>query len=216
MDQTSESRYDPLSIIHASTMSVEEGMEYLLSYCKPTMPYHDYAALRALPYADDIHHLRAWLTDVLTTEPPSDDIRAFFFGLYEPYLDDGLPACQFYVSGSARYDPDDRACEWAVWEEDSYTPQKRYADSPVLTQLYRLVKAPDEETSLLRYETDEAEFILNLGYVMLVVKDFCRSVAPELFLGRANERAIAMGYDSGDLIPIGVMKRQGFQALEWT
>jgi hypothetical protein len=209
--------YDQLGVIQVSTLSVVEGMTLLLDFCQAALPLHDYETLRALPYDADSLSLRAWLTDVLTTEPPASEIRAFFFGLYEPYLEDGAPACQMYVSGSTRYDPQDRSGEWATWNADTYNPEKRYADSPVLTQLYRLVQPRDEIQDIgFHDESHDAEFLLNLGYAMLIVKNLCCSLPPALFLGQATERAVAMGYDSGDLIPMGMITPQGFRPLPWT
>jgi hypothetical protein len=176
-----------------SASNIKMGMNQLLDYCEQKRSDPIWATIRSLDFEGEIPKLRTWLENVLSSESPSKEIIAFWFGLFNPILDDGKPSCGLYVSGSTQFDPDDETGDWAAWEDDSYLPVKRYANSKILHEIYRYVSENDNVS-------DFAEYILALGYSCLAVKDICHPINPKLLLGDRERRDIAVGFDSGDFI----------------
>ena len=148
--------------------------------------------------------MQVWLRDVLSAEPPSPDVKAFWFGIFNPDVD-GEVSCGFYVSGpTSDYIPD--TLDWACWTAETYLPQGRYAPSHILGVLYRTSQGI-EDAGLL------GEYTLCLGYVCLVVAEIARSLASDLFLGNAAARPVAVGFDDGDGLLLGNIGQTGWLAI---
>ncbi len=174
-----------------SGSGVVDGMADLIGYCEKKKRNAVWKEIRQLNFNDDVGRLREWLVKVLSAEPPANEIKAFWFGLFNPVLDDGRVSCCLYVSGSTRFDE----LDWACWADDSYVPDGRYADSKVLDEIYSLTNEKGVR--------DIAEYVLCLGYACLAVKYLCETVPLNLLLGSKDRRAVAVGFDSGDEILIG-------------
>jgi hypothetical protein len=175
-----------------SASSIRNGMTQLLDYCEAASPSPAWSSIRRLDFEGDSADLRLWLEKVLSTEPPSQDINAFWFGVFNPVLENGETSCGMYISGSTAFDPEDETGEWAVPSDESYLPEERYATSSILREVYRLVN----KNSV----ADIGEYVLCLGYACLAIATIIRSLSPRLLLGERKARAIAVGFDSGDFI----------------
>ena len=173
--------------------NVAIGMNRLLDYCEKKSSDSVWKTIRSLDFKSEIPKLRLWLEDVLSSELPSDEINVFWFGLFNPILDNGESSCGLYISGSTKFDPHDETGNWATWQDDSYFPEKRYAKSKILHEMYHLVS---ENANVSNF----AEYILALGYSCFVVKDLCHSINLKLLLGDRKRRDVAVGFDSGDFI----------------
>ena len=173
-----------------SGSGVADGMMGLIGYCEKKKPNVVWKKIRRLNFRD-AEGLREWLVELLSAEPPANEIKAFWFGLFNPALDDGRVSCCLYVSGSTRFDEAD----WACWADDSYAPDGRYADSKVLDEIYSLTNE--------KGVGDIGEYVLCLGYACLAVKHLCETIPSELLFGSRGTRAVAVGFDSGDEILIG-------------
>jgi len=193
--------FDEVARITSSAVSVTDGMHALIDFVTQEKPGHKWSELRSLDYQADSLIVRDWLKSVLTKEPPSAKVKAYWFGIFNPIVNDEA-SCGFYLMGSTEYTPDD--FDWACWDDDSYLPKMRYAPSQVLPVIYRTVMSDEDEESL-------GEYTLCLGYVALVVAEMARSLKPELFLGKANKRVVAVGYDEGDGIVLGVFNKAGWE-----
>jgi hypothetical protein len=174
-----------------SGSGVADGMMDLIEYCAKKKRNVVWKEIRQLNFDEDVEKLREWLVDALSAEPPANEIKAFWFGLFNPVLDDGRVSCCLYVSGSTRFDESD----WACWADDSYVPDGRYADSKVLDEIYSLTNE--------KGVGDIGEYVLCLGYACLAVKHLCETVPTELLLGSRDTRGVTVGFDSGDEILIG-------------
>jgi hypothetical protein len=174
-----------------SRNGVVDGMTDLIGYCEKKKPNVVWKKIRKLNFRDDVERLQEWLVEVLTMEPPANEIKAFWFGLFNPVLDDGRVSCCLYVSGSTRFNEVD----WACWRDDSYVPDGRYADSKVLDEIYSLTNE--------KGVGDIGEYVLCQGYACLAVKHLCETIPKELLLGSKGKRSVAVGFDSGDEILIG-------------
>ena len=176
-----------------SATGVKTGMNQLLDYCEKKSSDPVWTTIRSFDFESEIPKLRMWLENVLSNETPSNEINAFWFGLFNPVLESGITSCGMYVSGSTQFDPDDETSDWACWEDDTYLPEKRYADSRILREIYRLVSDNDNVSVF-------AEYILAFGYSCLVINDICNAINPRLLLGNRKRRDFAVGFDSGDFI----------------
>src|SRR5215216_5601249 len=114
-------------------------MSQLVNYCDVNFPNSLWVKIRNLDFESDITKLKSWLENVLSNEPPSQEINGFWFGLYNPVLDNGEVSCRLYISGSTKFSREDETGDWAAWDESSYIPEGRYADSNVLHQIFRLI-----------------------------------------------------------------------------
>ena len=195
--------YDEMARIVASEMSIEEGVVALIDGCAARCPDNIWESLRTFDFAADIAALHAWVAQTVSYEPPAKEINAFWFGLFNPILEDGADSCCLYISGSTRYSPTD--VDSFVWKDDSYLPTAKYADSKVLKDIYRSTQDPSKgECGIL------AEYMLCLGYSALVLHDFFRSADTKLTLGESVERIVVVGFDAGDYIELGKINHNGW------
>jgi hypothetical protein len=174
-----------------SNSNVGVGMSQLLDYCESNLPNSVWASIRQLDFESDTAKFRTWLGKVLSSEPPSSAINAFWFGLFNP-VRNGETSSDLYISGSTKFDPSDESGDWATWDDNSYLPEARYANSHVLKEIYRLVSKTEVAA--------EGEYILCLGFAGLAVKQIVKLLSQELLLGDRERRDLAVGFDSGDFI----------------
>jgi hypothetical protein len=150
-------------------------------------------------YPGDCAYLKKWLHDLLESEPPGENIRAFWFGVFDEAEPGGLAYTRLYLGGSEVYDPDDETAEWAC--SLGYLPRGRFADSLVLRSVSIILRSVNEEISWL------GSYALPLGYVSLVIAEACRQLPRDVLLGRRTSRAAAVGFDSGDSVTIPLITR---------
>lgn len=177
---------------------VPAGMEELIAWCARHRPHRSWPALRRINWAADVKRLERWLTGVLRDQPPPATIDGLYFGLFNPTSDEGAPSADLYVAGNP-YDAEDPdwICDPAWW------PAARYAGSKALARLYRVAYA-DGASGL----GNDAEYPLGLGYAVLAVGHLCRTLGETLLSGGAQRRAVATGFDSGDVLQLGALDRR--------
>jgi hypothetical protein len=178
--------FDYIEELTKSSPTVSVGMSQLLDYCELKTPNHLWSVVRGLDFERDTKKLRVWLEHVLLSEPPSDDIKGFWFGLFNP-VKDGEVSCALYISGSITYSDEPG---WAVWNDTSYLPKDKYADSIVLHEIYRIL----EKNNMFGDE----EYVLCLGYACLAINAIYESAGLKRL-----DRPVAVGFDSGDYIILG-------------
>lgn len=175
------------------------GVKRLLDHCNGLCPSAVWSEIAGMDFAADSAYLRRWLHDLLETEPPGENIVAFWFGLFDETAPDGGAFARLYLSGSESYDPDDSNSEWAC--SPTYFPNGRYADSAVLRSIPTVLRGVEEEISWL------GSYVLPLGYASLAIADACRRLPPNTVLGSRASRAVAVGFDSGDFITLPAISR---------
>ena len=139
---------------------------------------------------------------------PTVTLKGIWFGLFNPCPDGRNPVADIYVCGSERFDPDPDDNSWAVGPD--WWPDKRYAESVVLADIYRLsfrqrASAADQKGCL----GNDAEYPLVLGYGAFAVRELLGQVAPSLLLGRSDSLGVAVGFDSGDFVVVGRLVLDG-------
>ena len=179
-----------IQAVLSDSRSIRPGVNFLLEYCAKVCESPAWKQISELNFEKDGLVLQQWLNKTLTHHPPAENIRAFWFGLNNPILNDGETSCGLYVSGSTRFDANDETGDWACLKDDSYLPEGSYAKSRILHEIYFLVN---------QYEVGElGEYILCLGYACLAVKSACQSIDKRFLLGLYGPRPVAVGFDSGD------------------
>jgi hypothetical protein len=178
---------------------IRKGMATLLDLCNRVQPASVWHPLLHLDYENDARRRTDWLRNLLTEEPPLADINGLWFGLYNPYLRDGLATSCLYLAGSRRFDSHKDPREWACRAE--YLPEGRYSSSSILKTIYRTVNA--ERSGV----TGLGEYTLCLGFSCLLVAEWCRGPMRAKLLGSAPLRGVAVGFDSGDAVLIDVLTR---------
>jgi hypothetical protein len=147
-----------------------------------------------LDFEQDVDHQYKWFQDLLVTEPPPDNIEAFWFGLFTQPLKNGKVICTLYVIGSPVFNMDDDTGDWACITNESYVPKGRFATSAILQEIYLLVTQGGKATK------EVGEYVLCLGYACLTVKAICQTMNRKLLFGERASRFVAIGFDEGDFI----------------
>jgi len=197
-----EAAFRRIECLLASECGVSAGMASLLDLCAERVPDEVWSAVGEISFETDAANLQRWLERVLALEPPPDRIEAFWFGLFDAEIGDGRETCVLYLSGAARFDPGGDSADWACQTPDSYLPEERYAESAVLDRIHQAVQGSKVASF--------AEWVLCLGYASLVVQRMCQTIDPGLLLRRRASRAVAVGWDDGDWIVLGVMDQSGW------
>ncbi|MGO9010730.1 MAG: hypothetical protein ACLQPN_11565 [Bryobacteraceae bacterium] len=200
MDFSEADTYGVVSGLMRYDVDAVSGVKRLIEHCNGLLPGAVWSEIAALNFAKDSDDLKQWLHDLLETEMPEDSITAFWFGLFDEARTDGRCFTRLYLSGSASYDPDDKAANWAC--SAAYVPKGRYADSQVLRSMSAIMGVAGGEASRL------GSYVLPLGYASLAVAEACRRLPRHLLLGGRTSRAAAVGFDSGDFITLPLINRQ--------
>lgn len=194
----------------AAERPVAESMARLIDECEAAHPHADWPRFRELDYAD-LTNVVEWIEAPFEFEPPECRLRGLWFGLHNPYSDDGTPVIDLRVSGSARYDPADVNLGWAVRPE--WEPEYAGAGSAVLAEIYRIAYRPKASAEERKGRlSDDAEYPLCLGYGAFAVRDALGQVDAALLLGHADSLGVAVGFDSGDFVRLGEFGPDGLSA----
>jgi len=185
--------------------AVRAGMLDLLRLCAKAVPSPVWSRFRKLDFERDQQSLSTWLRKLLKSEPPPTSITGLCFGLFNPILKDGKPTSCLYLAGSERFERRLKNPDWAC--DPEYFPEGRYSSSKVLTKIYRDANAAIYSDANVPAEVGaQAELALCLGYSCLVVADWCRGPLRPALFGDAPLRGVAVGFDSGDLVLIDVLR----------
>jgi hypothetical protein len=190
----------------AAERSVRESMDRVIAECAKGHPHEDWEKLRALPY-EDLDHLRKWVVTPFRLDPPQCALAGLWFGLFQPIYMEKVVA-DIYVCGSTRFDPNPLDNSWAG--DPEWVPEHRNARSTVLAQIYEIAYREDGMGNDLG---NDAEYPLCLAYGGLAVRDLLRAIDPSIFLGSSPSLGIAVGYDSGDSVLVGMLSRTGLAAV---
>ena len=196
--------HDEVVAVLASDISLAEGMARLIDFCADQESWRGWLALRQLDFAADERRLKRWLVGVLTKEPPQKSVKAYWFGIFNPIVEDKA-TCGMYLAGSKIFDAADETFDWACGPD--YFPNGRYAESQVLDEIYR--KVDKAKGSVSEY----GEYVLCLGFGGLIIKTLANTIDVETWLGNLNSRAVAIGFDSGVGILMGSITKNGWQPI---
>ena len=152
--------------------------------------------LQVLDVAAEIQRLESWLHSVLVQSPPQQALRGLRFGLFHPEVA-GRPSCDLYLAGSRAFDEDSD-----VWARDPVYLAATNPHSQVL-----------DELSLIALDDHFAEHgpvvHLCLWFALLAVAELCRRNSAVLG-PPGRRRGVAVGFDGGDLITVGVFAKSRF------
>ncbi len=193
--------HDKVAAVLGSRVGVDDGMSLLIDYCAEQEPWHGWNALRKLDFDSDQQNLKQWLHQLLTHEPPPNEVNAFWFGLFNPVIS-GKSTCVLYLAGTETYDRNDEDFEWAC--DPAWFPSERYAESQVLDAIYKQLNTASDAVS-------SYEYVLCLGYAGLVVNHLAANLPLSKWLGEKSSRALAIGFDSGVGILPGSFTKQGWK-----
>jgi len=189
--------FDEIERVVKSALPVAEGLRRVIQFCERTRPHEDWAALRALDVDADLPRLHEWLQSILRTTPPPAQTTGLWFGLFNPGFGDGGVTADLHVIG-APYSSEDH--DWIFrerWGQD--TPD---AESAVLDAIYQ--RAYGSKDGL----ENDAEYPLCLAYAALAIRHLAQTMGPAL-LRDAEQRVLCVGFDSGDSLCIGAIRKEG-------
>jgi hypothetical protein len=193
---------DKIYRLISSRKSTVESLQSYFKFCERHFPAPLWQRLIKSDLEGDLSKLVTWLDGVLTAEPPKR-ITAFWFGMFNPYVNQKV-SCGLYVAGSLKYRKDIND-DIDAFVGPAYFPERRYAESHVLAEIYRLTSRSKMA------KCDAAEEFGCLGFSAISVSHLMRTVNQRLLLGKARERGVVVGFDSGDCLKIGTIDyRHGF------
>lgn len=195
--------HDTVAAVLSTPIAVDDGMSLLIDYCAEHEPWQGWDVLRKLEFESDQLNLKRWLEDLLTQEPPPDDVNAFWFGLFNPVIK-GKSTCGLYAAGTKTFDREDEDFEWAC--DPAWLPDGRYAKSQILNDIYQRVNKAKDSVSSYQY-------VLCLGYAGLVLNQLATTLPLSTWLGKESSRALAIGFDSGAGILLGSFTKQGWNRV---
>ncbi len=172
------------------SIAVRPGMNYLLEYCGKVCDSPVWKKISGMEFEKDANSIQHWLNKTLDHQPPPENIRAFWFGLNNPVLNDGETSCCLYLSGSVQFDMNDQTATWACLSDDSYMPRDSYAKSTILHEMYYLTNQHEVG--------DLGEYMLCLGYACLAILSALKTVDGRFLLNLSGRRPVAVGFDKGD------------------
>ena len=176
-----------------STCTVSDGMQRLIRYCSSAHPNPGCKLFDELDIDEDLARLEAWLSTAFTEEPPPDHVPGLWFGLTDVDRR-GEPTLDMHVSGG--YPDDEGPLDRVIG--GSWEPRDEFAHSRVLDQLHRIAHAEEAQGP-----------DLTLAYGALVVRWLAMTLDPQLLLGGAPQRLVAVGFDDGDSIGVGTLRPDG-------
>jgi len=179
-----------------SGKSAADALRSFFKFCERNFPDALWQRLMVSDVDSDLSKLVMWLHDVLDAEPPRR-ITAFWFGMFNPYVNKKV-SCGLYVAGSSKYREGVNE-DIDAFVSPVYFPERRYADSQVLAEIYRLTSRSKLE------KRHAAEEFGCLGFTAIAVSHLLRTVDARLLLGKCRERGVVVGFDSGDALKIGTI-----------
>jgi hypothetical protein len=181
-----------------AALSIKMGL--VIDACESGVKHPDWSKLRALPY-DDLGAMQAWIRRPFEQEPPTVTLAGLWFGMFNPVYH-GRPVVDVYLAGSTEFSLDEGNIEWAC--RPAYWPENRSACSEILSSIYRIAYTPEKGLG------NNAEWSLCLAYGAFLVRYLLDRVEPNLIVGGGNPVGVAVGFDSGDFIVLGMLTRHGF------
>jgi len=185
-----------------SKRTLHESMDRIIAKCAKGRRHDDWERLAALPY-DNLDGLREWIERPFREEPSKRKLAGLWFGLFNPVYT-AKPVADIYVCGSTRFNPSPDDSSWAVGPE--WWPENRYAHSSVLARIYKIAYRKNGLGN-------DAEYSLCLAYGGLAVRDLLHEADPSVLLRSSSSLGIAVGFDSGDFVLVGKLKKTGLVAL---
>lgn len=189
------------SIVDDAT-DIGDGVSALVDMCQQHHDWDGWSRVREFDYFEDKQRLERWLKRVLKNQPPTRTIKAFWFGLYNPLVS-RKPTSDVYLSGSREFTASETDFEWACGP--AYFPNQRYAKSKALRHIYATVSEGGEGIPTL------GEYVVCLGYAAIAIKLLASELDSKLWLGTLKQRAVAVGFDSGDGMLLGYLTPDGWQ-----
>ena len=128
--------YSQLEIVRSLIVArqrIELAWDELVTALKTDSQSEFWVSVQSISVGPDVANLESWLLDLLASEPPSDSINGLWFGLFNPTDDAGQPTAGLYLAGADCFSREDH--DWPCGPD--YWPDKRYADSQTLHDIYR-------------------------------------------------------------------------------
>jgi len=112
-----------------------------------------------------------------------------------------------YLAGSQRFEPEQSVEDWPVGPE--YFPEHRYFRSRILETFYS--EDGHCDSAGLKKLASEFNYTFCLTYTGLWLHEMMTATDPAQLLGGRDFRGVGFGFDSGDVITLGVIRSDGFQ-----
>jgi hypothetical protein len=168
-----------LEVLAASPGSLPELRQKMLN----SFPARTRRILEPLDLQQALDSLSRWLLDLARGEPPSKQIHALNFGLFESER-----RCKLYISGSKKYDREND--DWATVRD--WWPEGRYAPSEDLFDFWPAIRRARGEP-----------WVAAQAVVIILVKAFFAAHDAEFReLSGLKDLYVTSGFDEGDLYAV--------------
>lgn len=169
-----------LKELFAAKPEFDDGVRWLISYCRSIVPAARWALIESLDFFADSEGFAAWVSRNAPNPVASALIRALHFALSEE-------GDAIQMDGAHSFDLADTECGWA--SEVVYRSTEDWADSAALHAFQTISEQSDGSVPILLY-------VLCLGYVGLLIQH--RAPAALWDGGHVRRVPIAVGFLDGD------------------
>lgn len=159
------------------------------------------ASLLKHDVSSEARRMESWLLAVQNLAPIPGEIRGLYFGLFHPNRGEHT-GCAIHLAGSQTFES-----QHDVWAKSLTYRAPMIFESSVLDDLYAV--------------SSNESHIDNRGLVhvclwlsQLLLADGCRRISGTLSAG-AHRRGLGIGFDSGDLLTVGIVSAKGFHPHRW-
>jgi hypothetical protein len=181
------STFDDVVKIAKNAENPDAGWAFLVGYLEKRGG-EPLRQLAAVDIQRDVDKVRGQIRELVSGEPPPNDLNAVYFGLFDTEDDEGAETIGYYITGVTRFDPKDgdSLCNPAWW------PDARYLTSATLNAIKGA-----EVSAAASGQTDLRQLLGysgQLGAALLL----SRFASAGLFPGLHQ----VVGFDSGDFAQI--------------
>jgi len=182
---------------------ISSQMGAVIDIAEKLHPHDDWAKFRKIPY-DRIAPMRNWLTHRFSVEPPQTPVAGLWFGLC--HTKHGSKSADLYLSASTRFSADDPTFRWA--RDAEYQPDYCFARSQLLWKIYQYAHRKPGGLK------ETAERPLCIAYAAFVIARLMSELDPRMFLNHYESAGVAIGFERGEAMLLGELKKDGFLLAE--
>jgi hypothetical protein len=196
-----------LAEVVSNSQSFEESMAKMLDWGETVIPHQSWKALKALDLSNDVSRVAPWIRQVTDLSPAPFPVKGIYFGLGEFADSAGVEYADLYFGLMGQCDLSDKACGW-LWDDPRHYPDGAYLESTSLRAAGR-VCYEDEENGL----STPGQEIFCLSFAALLLRHGLSSQIYAYF-NTNSPIAVVTGFDSGDLIRLGLLEANGFTTFQ--
>lgn len=193
--------------------NIVNDMAVIISDCEQILPHAGWQLLREIDYEADLRTLEnEWLQRSLAEKLSDFVIQGIWIGIVT-YGTENDEYSDMYFSAGTFCNDEDGDMSWIY--HIKYFPKVGFANSNALRSIYKIAKDIEEaeiDSGNYNLNTDfghAAEYTCCLSFAIFAVKYIFQEVDPKLINNDEQFICVAVGFDSGDALFLGMLSPLG-------